>query len=382
MKKEEPIEFLIVSHVEMRNVLGLFRMLNERFGTDKIHHLIMERENVYCASQPQVAEFPNVTMLPNNGGFLKQVKLVKSMYNRAKHIIILGFFFSMRHKLVLMSGKNNLSKMVWINMGSDLYLWRKNSGSIRDRFDNKINFELRNRVKYAGMPFPSDESTIKENFPGIKKCFYTPMVSSRLPLDKLDEILERGLMKKDKPWIQVSHSVYQRGNHIFMLDMLEKFSKEDIRIILPMSYGFGNEYAEGGLHYRRAVCNVANQIFGKDKVTVMTKDIPLFNYLQYLSNVDILVTAVPQSYGLGNIWYMLYLGKKVFIPAGNPFYDFFIKEGFEIFDTLKIPEMTYEEFIKPVSHVERRWINDRYDRQITIKYWEDLFDTLESEEKQ
>lgn len=380
MNKDGEIEFLFISHVEMRNVLGLFRMLNEHFGEDRIHHLIMERENVYRASQPQVREFPNVTMLPNRGGFLKQARLVKSIYNKAKHIIVLGFFLSMKHKLVLMSDKKIMQKVVWINMGSDLYLWRKNSGSLRDWFDNKINYAFRNNVKYAGMPFPSDETIIRENFPGIKKCFYTPMVSSRLPLDKLDEIMERGPLKKDKPWIQVSHSVYQRGNHIYMLDMLEKFSKEDMRIILPMSYGFGNEYAEGGLHYRKAVTNVANQIFGKDKVTVMTKDIPLLNYLQYLSNVDILVTAVPQSYGLGNIWYLLYLGKKVFIPSGNPFYDFFINEGFEIYDTLKIPEMTYDEFIKPINHVERRWINDRYDRDKTIKYWEELFGALERED--
>lgn len=381
MKNDKEIEYLFVSNVEMRNVLGLFRMLNEHFGENKIHHLILEREHIYRASQPQVHEFQNITFFPSHGGFLKQAKLVKSMYKRAKHIIILGFFLSMRMKLLLLSDKKAMEKTVWINMGSDLYLWQKFSNSFRDKFDNKVNFKFRNTVKYAGMPFPSDELFLKNNFSGIKKCFYTPMISSRLPLDKLDEIMEGPVLKKDKPWIQVGHSIYQRGNHIYMLDMMEKFVKEDFRIILPMSYGLGNEYADGGLHYRRAVINIAKQIYGKEKVTIMTKDIPLLNYLKYLSNIDILVTAVPQPQGLGNIWYLLYLGKKVFIPSGNPFYDFFINEGFEIYDTLKIPEMTYEEFIKPVTHIERKWINDRYDREKTIKYWENFFDVLESESK-
>lgn len=380
MYKDNEIEYLFVSNVEMRNVLGLYRMLNEHFGEDKIHHLIVDRENVYRASQPQVNEFSNVTFFPSKGGFLKQARLVKSMYKRARHIIILGYFFSMRQKLLLLLDKKAMNKVVWINMGSDLYLWEKQSNMLRDRFDNMINFKFRNTVKYAGMPFPSDELFLRENFKGIKKCFYTPMISSRLPLDKLDEILEKPKPPHNKVWIQVGHSIYQRGNHIYLLDMLEKFKKEDIRIVLPLSYGFGNQYAEGGLPYRRAVVNVANQIFGKDNVSVMTKDIPLFNYLEYLSNIDIFVTAVPQPHGLGNIWYLLYLGKKVFMPSGNPTYDFFVNEGFEIYDTLKIPEMTFEEFVKPINHIERKWINDRYDRDKTVKYWEEFFETISNEE--
>lgn len=70
------------------------------------------------------------------------------------------------------------------------------------------------------------------------------------------------------------------------------------------------------------------------------------------------------------------MGKKVFLPADNPYYDFLRSKGIQIFDTNKIVDMTYEEFIEPVKNQDISWIKGYMNNECCLDYWEKMFKNI------
>ena len=119
----------------------------------------------------------------------------------------------------------------------------------------------------------------------------------------------------------------------------------------------------------------AKKMFG-EKASVMTKNIPFDEYVKLLWKVDIAVFDFDRPCGLGNMRILLYMGKKVFIPGDNDFYKFLTEKGIQVFDTNKIPEMTYEEFIAPPDNTNLEWIRDYMNNDSCIHRWMEMFDKL------
>ena len=204
--------------------------------------------------------------------------------------------------------------------------------------------------------------------------FYTPLLFAENRIKLLEESRTKKLNQKKEIRIQVAHNSLQLNNHINILSQLEKYRENNIRVILPLSYGtYGINGQFGGFAYRKSVIQCAYSFIGKNKVSILSKELPLEKYLQYLWNIDIAVFNVNRPIGLANIIYMLYMGKKVFLPANSPHYKFFKEIGLPVFKTEDIDFMTYDEFIRPVDTQVSNWIIKRLSPGEGIKNWDNLF---------
>jgi len=233
--------------------------------------------------------------------------------------------FGIKPLLLLLSQKKFRKKLSWVEWNGDLYLWKKPQTSLKNRVYNWVNYKIRKVFSVVGIIFPTDEEFFKTEFNPQAVCMYTPMGGSDRPILIMDKLLKEGIPSLNRVVVQIGHCSYQFENHIKLMKYVEHFRGKDIQFIIPLSYGMqGLNGMYGGYDYRRKVINVAHELLGK-KATPFLKNIPFENYIQYLSRVDIYVSDVGRTFGIANIMYLLYMGKKVCLPAGNPFYDFFIE---------------------------------------------------------
>lgn len=136
------------------------------------------------------------------------------------------------------------------------------------------------------------------------------------------------------------------NNHLEMLDVLAKFKSDNIKLIIPLSYG--NKWY-GDLVERKAI-----KIFGKDKVmalrTFMTRD----DYYKVLDQVDIAVMNHYRTQAAGNTLALFYRGKKVYIHEISSTYQLLNNNGVVVGNSAEIANISFEEFATPFSETVKK----------------------------
>lgn len=383
LKKNE-INFLHVIGPDTKNSYGIMTQIYKRFDMTKHKFFITSYED--CKDRfPKLNEFENLEFVPKKN--VNKIQRVLGFYKKLQEADVIIwhslFFTTKKYILFLYFFRKFLKKSVWIEWGADLYLWRVEKRGLKSKIINHMNKCIRKAFPYVGIIFPTDEPVYKSQFGDKAKCFYTPMPN---PMPKPTELMDFiDAQKPEKIWdnqnvrVQVAHNSFQFNNHIRILDNLEKFKDEKIKLILPLSYGkYGINGQFGGVAYVDAVERYAREHF-KNKAVFLKKNLPFDKYVKFLWDIDIIIFDVNRPCGLGNLRILLYMGKKVYLPADNPYYKFFKEKGIQIFDTAKIPEMTFEEFIEPVKNQNLDWIKEYMNNEKCLDYWEDMFNYLSSE---
>lgn len=372
---------IIMSKVKYLYVLGsvsqvtfkFVEMLNKRYSADE-HLIYIPLGKVVLTVEPEFANIKNV-IFAEDICKLKKVYSEYQLYKQADNIILHGMFFGIRPLIPFFIDKNLMKKVSWIEHGGDLYNWKNNGNGLRAILDNYINKKIKESAKVIGICHPLDEKFLRAEFEINAPVIYTQFRTINNPFKKFEE--NRSILKKEDVFIQVGHNAFQFGNHIKILNRLVKFKDNDIKIILPMSYGLSGIHGgrEGGVHYRNAVFKLAKLLFNK-KAILMSKKIPFENYLKYLWNVDIVVLGLERQAALGNIHPLLYMNKKIFLPGDSPMFQFFVEQGVEIYDTNKISNMSFEEFIRPNKKNNKEWIV-RFLTKYSYETWDRFFKELD-----
>lgn len=426
IQKDKTIKFLSIVGPDTKTSYGIMSQMHLNCDMDKHKFFVLATDN--CRNRfPKLYEFPDLMFMPKNKSRLGKIKYFYDLLNRSEHIIFHSLYFtSYKFTLFLFVFRKFLKKAVWVEWGADLYSWKFPETSLKNRLKNKIGHTLRNNMGSVAFTFPINEKIYYEQFSNRPKTFYTPMPNP-MPeptglMDKIDSLnpeflklkkekLKRKLKRKypkrrilqsvadkevsvnetntvsdtqepaaRKVRIQIAHNSFSFNHHVKLLNFLSRFKEENIDIKMPMSYGvFGINGAFGGKDYIDCVGNYGKEVFG-DKLDVMTVNIPFEEYVQYLWTVDIAVFDFNRPCGLGNIRILLYMGKKIFLPAENEFYKFLTSKGVKIYDTNQIPNMTYEEFIAPPENNDLTWIKDYLNNASAIQHWQTMFDELEKGE--
>ena len=169
--------------------------------------------------------------------------------------------------------------------------------------------------------------------------------------------------------ILVGHSATPLCNHIGILESLAKFKDENIHIYIPLSYG--------DEAYAQQVITRATEIFG-DKAIFQMKNMPLWDYVHFLWDIDIAIFKVYRQIALGNICRLLYMTKKVYLPKGSLLYNYYEENDTEIYDCDVISQMTFEEFTaKPKMTEPSECIKERMNRGAVIDQWKNVFEKSE-----
>lgn len=185
-----------------------------------------------------------------------------------------------------------------------------------------------------------------------------------------DEILS--LYNKQRLYrIMVGNNAHSFNRHKEILDLLDKFNDENIRIVIPVNYG---EDTLAGPDYVKKLDKYANMLFDK-KVGLMTKFLQLNEYHAFLASVDVGIFNANRQNALGNIIKLLYMGKKVYLnKKDNPIFDVLASHGLPIHDVSELKTASFEEFIeKDDAPVPNPWIYDFFSEEGASNYWKKIF---------
>ena len=379
---EKRIKFLHIVGPDTKNSYGIMSQIHKTQDMDEHKFLITSYEKSR-ERFPKLQEFDDNLFIPEDCPSPKRLHRIWYLYKTLSRADVLVwhslYFTTQKYTWFLFFFRHFLKKSVWIEWGADLYLLKYPETSLKNRIKNFVNGKIRKSFRYIGVTFPVDSIECSRQFGDKVQCFYTPMPNPYKGASELiDYILATRPEKRESECIniQVSHNAFTFNNHFYLLDMLERFKDRDMHLLLPLSYGvYGINGQFGGKAYCQAVEKFAESLY-EDKITILRENIPFDKYLGVLWNIDIAVFDFDRPCGLGTLRILLLMGKKIFLPANTPYYDFLISKGLPICDTNQIPEMTYEEFIEPVEYTNYEWVYEYMNNDDVMENWNNMFRQL------
>lgn len=169
--------------------------------------------------------------------------------------------------------------------------------------------------------------------------------------------------------ILLGNSATESNQHIQILKVLEKYSKENIQIICPLSYG--EEL------YRDNVIDIGKKIFD-EKFCPIISYMDKKKYYEIIAECKIAIFNNNRQQAMGNINSALALGCKVFIRNDTPmWFTYCDVRKMEIYNVEDIIHMSFSDFICIHS-------NDNYSKYLEItnenkriRSWQVVFDSIE-----
>ena len=158
--------------------------------------------------------------------------------------------------------------------------------------------------------------------------------------------------------ILVGNSADPSNNHLEVLDKLETYKQEDIKIYAPLSYGNPD-------HAKRVI-QEGKKRFG-DKFIPLTEMIPFQEYIEFLGLIDIAIFNHKRQQAMGNTITLLGLGKKVYMRTDVTQWQFFQSHGMVVFDieTFKPKPMPKESVQANSLYTKDYFSKQNYQQQLS-----------------
>ena len=211
-------------------------------------------------------------------------------------------------------------------------------------------------------PNNSDEINLIKHIYKLDSIDYLPFLYNQ-NFDLANSLRESKQDNKQAICIQIGNSAAETNNHLDSFNELKKFKDNEISLVLPLSYG--------SKEYSRKVKAAGQFIFG-NKFSAIEDFMSREEYIKYLNRVDVCIMYHNRSQAFGNCIALLTLGKKLYLKSKNPLYQLFKSSGLIVFDALKIKDMPFEAFSKPLSdenireNIER--INGLFSKKMRLAY--------------
>ncbi|MFJ5717809.1 TDP-N-acetylfucosamine:lipid II N-acetylfucosaminyltransferase [Neobacillus sp. NPDC093127] len=290
---------------------------------------------------------------------------------------------SLTRKQFVYLNSNIAKKIIWCVWGSDLY-------NRRTKFMDELNFykkvrrilanivfDLTQRYKVRlfnsiGIGFMYDRYEINRIYGNEVKVVKAPY-GLGYGLEKVRSVINqyKGNFEKKPVKIMVGHSAYPFLNHELLLRKLEKFKEENIIISIPLSYGDDS--------YSQEIEQKAIELYG-EKVEVIKNYMSSEEYLTYLMSVDIALFDYKHQSALGNIYLLLFMGKKLFLNNDGIIYKAMRNENVEVFKIDDISNLNFNDFINNDFDVTtgQRISKLVLDEKSISNSWYELFTSLKN----
>lgn len=262
--------------------------------------------------------------------------------NKSDKIILHGLF-EPKMLFILFIQPWLLKKCYWLIWGEDLYSCKYGSKTITNRVREFFKRSIIRKFGYL-VTYIHEDYLLATQWYGAKGEYLESMVyPSNVFLPKtLDE--KTHLFTN----IMVGNSADPVNNHIDAFERLLQFDLTNVKIYCPLSYGcklYAKEVAEAG--YR---------MFG-DKFVAITGFMEVKEYLNFLSEIDIVIFNHNYQQAMGNAITLLGYGKKVFMRNSVTPYSFFKNKMIEVFD---INQLDLEPIADDVRHHNMKAISDYF----------------------
>lgn len=272
----------------------------------------------------------NVTKLSKDIPSL--IVLITHMY-KAKKIFLHGLFDNRIVQLLFLQPWL-LKKSNWIVWGGDLYYYKFRPKNFKTNFNEMLRRFVIKRFGAITTLVKGDYHLAKKWY-GVNGDYYHAVYVNPINLEYLKKVETIKQDNRSTINIQIGNSADPSNNHIQILDLLKKFKNENINIYAPLSYG-NHDYALEVVHYGK-------QHFGK-KFIPLLEFLKPEDYTRYLASIDIAIFNHERQQGLGNIFALLYLGKKIYIRSDISTWDYLQEQlNLNLFD---INELNNQDFIE------------------------------------
>lgn len=270
----------------------------------------------------KIKKSKNVILLTNYPNKIIPYLILIHLLYSAKKIVIHGLWDKNFNRILFLQPWL-LKKCYWIMWGGDFYYPEKQGW---------IKKQVIKRIKYLVTGTTGDYELAKKCY-GVKGKH---IKSFNYPSTLYQEV---NIKPKTNESINilVGNSADPTNNHLEVFEKLKLYKDEDIKIIVPLSYGDQS--------YARQVIKAGNAIFGS-KFQALTYFMPFENYLNLLSEIDIAIFNHKRQQAFSNIITLLGLGKKVFIRKESTLNGVFKEYGLTVFDSNNIDLQPLGEIIK------------------------------------
>jgi hypothetical protein len=224
-----------------------------------------------------------------------------------------------------------LKRSYWCIWGADLYSFGIKRDTLKLKLDYILRCQIIPKIGHLVSYLPGDILLARQHFhaKGIyHECFLYP--------SNLYKHVELQKKITTDIGILVGNSATSSNNHLDIFRKLLIHKIKDINIYCPLSYGdskYGKYIEEEGKTY-----------FG-NKFHALLDFMPLKNYLELLSDIDIAIFAHDRQQAMGNIISLLGLGKTIFLKKNTTSWEFLYNLGFFIktFEDFDLEKITQEE---------------------------------------
>jgi hypothetical protein len=299
----------------------------------------------------------------------------KSVFKLLKKIVVLILLFLRNRKIILHSLFSKqlvgflfinpwfLKKCNWVIWGGDLYSYQKPKITMKQKIYEYMRAFCIKRFGGIVSLTPGDYKLAKKWYNTNAKEYFG-MYINPIKKEYLDNIKTK---EKKEVYIQIGNSATESNNHIEAINLLKKYKYENIKIFVPLSYGDKD--------YALKVKKYGEEIFG-EKFNAMMDFLKPKEYSEYLGNIDILVFNHNRQQGLGNIYALVYLGKKIFIRRDISSWSFFEDTlDIKLANTLDIDKINFESFVanNDAIHNKKRAEETFYNDNYISGLWEKIF---------
>lgn len=293
---------------------------------------------------------------------------IHTYINHSEHVIVHSMCLSTITKISILLNSKKIKKIVWVAWGKDLYEADiTNAMTLRNCVDKRF----KEKISYFVGIFPPDIDYFKSKYGDYAKCFYAKYGAARdddaricIKPPRIIKISEK-VARQECINIIIGHQANPLLNHMSVLERLEKFREENIHIYIPLSYGDKSNADE--------VERYAKQLFDY-KVTIFRDLMPLKEYNKILENMDIAIFDIKRQIGLGNIWPLLYMQKKIYLNSDGVMYNFFKKDNIQIQDTKDLSTIDFNTLISdPNMSGATDFVVDSLDFEKNVEQWDHVF---------
>ncbi|MBW4829371.1 MAG: TDP-N-acetylfucosamine:lipid II N-acetylfucosaminyltransferase [Clostridiaceae bacterium] len=333
-------------------ILHIFKNTNEKFFEPYIEFINYNfdvKEHVFMI---QGTDKRIKKISRENVKFIKGVRyiqLVKELYKVDK--IILHSLMSPTMILILFLQPWILKKCYWVIWGGDLYYYKYR----KRNFKTKI-YEMMRRAVIKNMggiiTHIKGDYQLSQKWYGVKgKYYYCFMYPSNLYKEHDISTIEKN---NETIYIQIGNSSDPSNNHLEVLQKLEKYKDEKIKIICPLSYG--------NIEYRDKVLKEGAKIFG-DKFEPLLDFMPFEEYLKLLAKIDMAIFNHKRQQAMGNITTLLGLGKKVYIRNDITTWDFCREHGLKVYNSNNNFEDLFDDMDEVIKEKNIKNVKEKFSEE-------------------
>ena len=274
--------------------------------------------------------------------------------------VILHSLFSDDLIFYLYLHQKYLKKCYWVMWGGDLYSYMSTKKTLKNAFARHRKFRVVKQMGGLITYIRKGDYELAQKWYGAEgKCYE----SFFYPSNKY-EAYDIKPKKHTTINIQIGNSADFTNNHIDVFKKLEKYKDEDIKVIVPLSYG-----NHGAKEYLEEVINKGIEIFG-DKFVPLTEYMPFEKYLELLAEIDIAVFNHKRQQAMGNITTLLGLGKKVYVRSGETPWKMFEELGIKVYDTSL--ELSIDPIEEDIKKENQKRVKEYFSEENLAKHWKEI----------